>query len=147
MLTGTTSVALTSGSGVITLANLATPNITFNTTNNVTLTDSTALTGNGISTGGIVSLTDNAAGGMTTSNNITATGNLSLITSGSTLTVGSGTFVQSTGGVLTIQNTNTSTGTITLGANSILVGMSGVNVEIGSPSLVAGTTPTNVMVI
>ena len=145
-VTGTSSETLTSGSGAIGSLNIATPNVTFNTTGNATLVDSVALTGNGVSTGAVVSLTDNASGGMTINNNVTATGSLSLITSGSTLAIGSGTFVQSTGGTLTVQNTNTSTGTITLGSNSMLLGINGVTVEIGSPTLIAGSTPANVLV-
>ena len=48
-VTGTTSAAFTSGSGVIGSLNITTPNWTANTTGNVTLVDSQATTGNGIS--------------------------------------------------------------------------------------------------
>ena len=60
-VTGSTSVNLTSGSGAIGTIALVTPNITANTTGNVTLTDSQAITGNGASTGANFSLTDSAS--------------------------------------------------------------------------------------
>src|SRR5260370_472080 len=71
-VTGTTSVTLANAgdTGLINLSALATQNVRFNTTGNVTLTDSVALTGNGASTGGAVSLTDSANGGMSLNNNI-----------------------------------------------------------------------------
>ena len=59
-ITGNTSVALTTGSGAIGALTLSTPNVTANTTGNVTLTDLQAMTGNGASTGANFNLTDNA---------------------------------------------------------------------------------------
>src|ERR1019366_7093910 len=81
-VTGTTSVSLTSGSGAIGTIALITPNVTANTTGNVTLTDSQILTGNGVSTGANFSLTDSNNGGMSLTNTITATGTLGLVDTG-----------------------------------------------------------------
>ena len=61
-VTGSTSAAFTSGSGAIGSLNIATPNWTANTTGDVTLADTHATTGNGISTGANISFTDSAGG-------------------------------------------------------------------------------------
>src|SRR6202008_3163989 len=82
------SVSFTSTTGTIGSAGqnmqIAASNVTANTAANVFITDSQALTGNGVSTGANFNLTDtsNAANAMTLTNTINATGNLNLSATG-----------------------------------------------------------------
>ena len=150
-VTGSTSAAFTSGSGAIGSLNIATPNWTANTTGAVTLVDTTATTGNGISTGSNISFTDsaNSATALTTSGTITASGTLALLATGTnggivlggnvsgtvdTITAtGSGTITQTAG---TVTGTTSAAFTSTSGA----IGTSGANISINTPTVTANTT-------
>ncbi len=151
-VTGTTSINFSGqasssngpATGSIGPINIATPHIAFSTLGDVTLTDSTALTGNSSLLGGTISITDSASGGMSLTNNITASGALSLITSGSSLTTASNLTFTASGGAMTIQNTNTSTGTITIGSNNLFLSTGAFSMIIGSPALSTASTPSNV---
>jgi hypothetical protein len=80
----TNSLTPAAGSGGINVSAAGAPEITANSTGNVQITDTVALTANGVSSGANFSLTDSAnmAGAMTITNPITATGNLTLATTG-----------------------------------------------------------------
>ncbi len=109
------TVVLTStNGGTIGSLNIAAANVTFNTSGNVTLIDSNAITTTGASTGNNISITDSADSGITTTNQITATGTLSLINTGtnSPINIGTGLF----GTVITL--TATGSGNIT-GSNIV----------------------------
>src|SRR5208282_1241106 len=133
-----TSVNLTSGSGAIGTVALVTPNVTANTTGNVTLTDTQAITGNGVSTGANFSLTDSAAGGITTTNTITATGTLGLVDSAASAPIALGASVSGTVDTITA----TGSGTVTQSAGTV-TGSTSVTLASGSGAIgtIALVTP------
>ncbi len=135
-------IILAAGSGTIGSLNIATANITFNTTGAVTLVDSTALTNNGISTGSNVSLTDSANGGMTLTNNITATGTLSLVNSGTNSPISINGTVSGT--VVTVTATGSGAingGTISGSTSATLSSASGgISSTIQTPHITFNTT-------
>src|SRR5262249_48671439 len=140
-----TSLALTSGSGAIGSLDIATPNLTFNTTGNVTLVDSTAITANSASTGNNISLTDSANGGISLTNSITANGTLGLINTGTNSHIALGASVGGTATTITATGTGAitqSAGTIT-GSTSLALtsGSGGIgSLNIATPNLTFNTT-------
>jgi fibronectin-binding autotransporter adhesin len=80
----TNNLILAAGSGGINVSAAGAPEITANSTGNVQISNTVALTSNGVSSGANFSLTDsaNVVGAMTITNPITATGNLTLATTG-----------------------------------------------------------------
>jgi len=146
-VTGTTSVALTSSSGAIGSLNIATPNWTANTTGNVTLVDSQATTGNGVSTGNNISITDSAGGvgALTTSGTITAAGTLALLSTGTNGGVVIGGNVSGTADTITASGSGTITqtsGTVTGTTSVALTSSSGAigTVALVTPNVTFNTT-------
>ncbi len=146
---GSSSVTATSSSGAIGGLNILTPHVTFSTSGNVALYDLQALTGNGASSGGSVSFIDNASGGITTTNTITATGffngTLSLIDTGANAPIALGASISGTVDTLTATGSGTITqtgGTITGTTSETFTSGSGAigSLNIVTPNWTSATT-------
>ncbi len=139
LYTGTTSLSFTSGSGTIgSSMNISTPNLTFNTTGNVSLIDLVALTGNGVSTGAAVIFTDTANGGTAITNSITATGVLSIVNSGTNSPISIGGALSGTTVVLTATGSGNLTGASTISGSTTV----SMTAPTGTISLSGLTTPS-----
>ena len=150
-LTSTGSIG-TAAKGIATAAS-STLTLDTSATGNVYDTNNKPVQLNSSQAGGNFSVT--ATGGLTVNNVTTSQGAVMLTSIGGVLQINGGTTdIVDQGGNITLQNTNTTTGSISIGSGATIhaiataAGVGVVNIVVGStpPPLVQGPTPLNVIV-